>query len=218
MTHPTSSTGSIDQPKSSTPITVAASGPFAAAPNRATNPRRAAINTVACVEPNHSATVTDSVAPITNDGVTSPPGNPEPSVAAVNTNLRTSDRQFASPSTARLNTPSDRPVSSQALKTTTNAAATVPPSFDGLPVDRGSVEARDRQLRRIGGTPRRRCPRRSPRTTASTTRRPTTRIDGSSGFQGRPPVPSATERPQRHGGFRSWYVGSHPESFHRHGQ
>src|SRR6478609_10356141 len=83
-THPIATGTTAPLPNSSTPMIVIASGVFAAPANTATNPTAASIDGSRW---STDARVAPHVAPITVNGVTSPPGKPEPSVTAVNTSL-----------------------------------------------------------------------------------------------------------------------------------
>ena len=71
-------------PNSSTPMIVQASGVLVAPANTATKPMAAMSWTGT---PSSCPWVAPSVAPITNSGVTSPPGKPDPRVTVVNSSL-----------------------------------------------------------------------------------------------------------------------------------
>src|SRR3954467_14516088 len=120
MTQPTAIGTTTPAPNSSTPMIVHASGTFAAPANTATNPTAASSGTGT---PSGPASAEPSVAPTTNNGVTSPPGKKQPSVTAVKRILSANtSNPIDRPRSAASDRPSDRPqyfVPNSAASTTT---------------------------------------------------------------------------------------------------
>ena len=83
--HPKAIKDKCSEPKSSTPITIHAIGVLAAAANTATNPTAAKTSNGIGINTDKAQ---PKVAPIKNNGVTSPPLNPAPRLTVVKINLK----------------------------------------------------------------------------------------------------------------------------------